>query len=275
MVNIKRTITITLILLFVILLVCPSVSIAQNQAIFDEANLFTQSEINKLEDQAINLSSDYNIDIVIVTTDDSMGKSSRAFADDFFDYGGFGQGTDKDGILFLIDMDNREAYISTSGIGTRYLTDNRIESVLDSVFDNGLSSGDYYGAALGFLKETKLYLEEGIPSDQYNEPEADRPKNRLTIMDFIISLLGGSITGGVFYFRSKSNYKTKKQYNPYSYRSNSFVEMGTMENKLINSYVTHRIIPSNTYNNPTSTSGRSSTHRSSSGRTHGGGGRKF
>ena len=59
-------------------------------------------------------------------------------------------------------MDNREAYISTSGIGIRYLTDARIESVLDTVFDEGLSNGDFYGAALGFLKGARKYLEAGM-----------------------------------------------------------------------------------------------------------------
>lgn len=276
MVNIKRGIISFVVLSFIILLLAPSISIGQNASVFDEANLFTQNEISKLEDQARDISNEYNIDIVIVTTEDTMGKSSREYADDYFDNGGFGIGPDLDGILFLIDMDNREAYISTSGIGIRYLTDKRIESVLDDVFDNGLSGGDFYGAALGFLKGTNAYLKKGIPSDQYNEPEGAKPKNKLTMIDFVISLLGGSTTGGLFYLRSKSNYKTKRQYNPYSYKSNSFVEMATRENKLINSYVTHRIIPTNNNNNrPNSTSGRSSTHTSSSGRTHGGGGRKF
>ena len=68
-------------------------------------------------------------------------------------------------------MDNREAYISTSGIAIRYLTDLRLDKILDRVFDEGLLDGDYYGAAMGFLKGTRTYLEAGIPSDQYNEPE--------------------------------------------------------------------------------------------------------
>ena len=53
-----------------------------------------------LEEEANNLSSEYNMDIVIVTTNDAAGKTSREYADDFFDYGGFGVGPDYDGILF-------------------------------------------------------------------------------------------------------------------------------------------------------------------------------
>ncbi len=98
-------------------------------------------------------------------------------------------------------MDNGEAYISTTGIAIRYLTDERIESILDLVFDNGLIDGDYYGAAVGFLKGTEDYLEKGgIPSNQYNEPEKPREKNTLTVLDFILSLIGGELLQEGFFF---------------------------------------------------------------------------
>lgn len=48
---------------------------------------------------------------ISVTTDDALGKISMEYADDFFGNGGFGVGNDYDGILFLIDTDNREVYI--------------------------------------------------------------------------------------------------------------------------------------------------------------------
>jgi len=215
------------------------------------------------------------MDIVIVTTNDAQGKSSRDYADDFFDNGGFGVGGDYDGILFLIDMDNREAYISTSGIGIRYLTDIRIESILDMVFDNGLIAGDYYGAAGGFLKGTRKYLELGIQQGQYNEPEQVKKINKLTTMDIVISLVGGIAAGGIFYGITKARYRTPKRDNPYSYKTNSIVNLTTNNDRLINSFVTTRHIPKPSSSSGGSSAGRSSTHTSSGGRTHGGGGRKF
>ena len=47
--------------------------------------------------------------MVIVTVDDTRGKKARDFADDFFDYNGFGYGRDRDGILLLIDISDRIA----------------------------------------------------------------------------------------------------------------------------------------------------------------------
>lgn len=264
-----------LLIILMITLIIPNTSFADKQLVYDDANLFSSLEIENLEKEANDLSIEYNMDIVIVTTNDAQGKSPRDYADDFFDYGGFGVGSEYDGILFLIDMDNREAYISTSGDAIRYLTDARIESILDMVFDNGLSNGDYYGAALGFLQGTRKYLDAGIPEGQYNEPEKVREPNRLTLTDIIISLIGGIVTGGMFYGSTKAGYKTPRRGNPYSYKANSIVNLTTRNDRLINSFVTTRHIPKPPSSSGGSSIGRSTIHRSSSGRTHGGGGRKF
>lgn len=270
---VRKTIAILMLISCFILIFQPSIGYSEKNLVFDEANLLTNSEILLLEEEANRISDKYNMDIVIVTTNDAQGKSSRDFADDYFDYGGFGRGSEYDGILFLLDMDNREAYISTTGIGIRYLTDQRIESVLDSVFDGGLSSGNYYGAILGFLDRTEFFLEQGIPSGQYNQPEPE--PNTLTFEEVIFSLIGGIIAGGLFYIINKSRYKMGRRHNPYSYRANSIVNFTARDDKLINTFVTHRVIPKNNNISGGSSSGRSTTHRSSSGRSHGGGGRKF
>ncbi len=78
-----------------------SPSFGEKILVFDEANLLLEDEEESLNLKANNLSDKYNMDIVIVTTNDTMGgKSSRDFADDYFDYGGFGVGEDYSGILF-------------------------------------------------------------------------------------------------------------------------------------------------------------------------------
>lgn len=276
MINIMRKhIKIMLMVLIIISIVNPQIVNANKTLVFDDAGLFNLDQIQQLDLDANSLSEEYGLDIVIVTTDNTGGKSSREYADDFYDNGGFGTGYGLDGILFLIDTDNREAYISTSGDGIRYLTDERIERVLDNVFDSGLSNGDYYGAALGFLKGTRTYLERGIPSDQYNEPEPI-PKKRITLRKTIFSIIAGIVTSSIFFITTKTSYKMKKSPSYFAYKNNSIVNFHTNDNRLVNTFVTHRIIPKPTNNsNSGSSSGRSSTHTSSSGKTHGGGGRKF
>lgn len=279
MVNIMKKSKNFVIAIFVSIMILQTmIVIADKNLVFDEANLFTPEDIIKLEEQANLLSETYELDIVIVTTDDVLGKTSREYADDFYDDGGFGIGSGYDGILFLIDMDNREPYISTTGLGIRYLTDRRIESIIDQTFDGGLIEGDYYRAAMTFLDGTKVYLERGVPSDQYNEPEIIKPKNRLTMIEMLISLLVGLGLSGAFFLSIKIKYKMKKVPSHFSYRNNSIVNFKSNEDKLVNTFVTHRVIPKPSESSGSSTSGKSTTHRSSSGRSHGGGGsggRKF
>ena len=264
------------IFLAVIMIFPLSVVYGGKTLVIDDANLMTEDEILDLNERANALSEEFNMDIVIVTTDDAEGKTTREYADDYFDYNGFGVGPDYDGFIFLLDMDNREAYVSATGIGIRYFTDERKESILDMIFEGGLPEGDYYGAALGFLEGTEYYLLRGIPSDQYNEPEEVIKENKLTSTDIILSLLGGLVVGGGFVLSTKAQYRFRKKGNPYSYKNNSVVHFNSNQDRLINSFVTHRIIPKPKPTNTSKpTSGRSTTHRSSSGRTHSGRGRKF
>lgn len=73
------------------------------------------------------------MDAAVVTAEENPG-SAQAYADDFYEAHGFGTGSGRDGALLLIDMDNRELCISTEGKMVRYLTDSRIEAVLDDMY---------------------------------------------------------------------------------------------------------------------------------------------
>lgn len=102
--------------------------------IFDNADLFNDEEEQKLAVSIGKAEMEMGMDMVIVTADDAGGKDSQEFADDFYDEGGFGTGDDYSGVLFLIDMDNRELTISTSGKMIDILTDERIDTILDRIY---------------------------------------------------------------------------------------------------------------------------------------------
>ena len=134
--------------------------------VYDMADLFTDEEEKQLSEQAQVLSDTMKMEAVIVTTEENSD-SAQVFADGFYMEGGFGTGSDQSGILFLIDMDNRELYISTNGQMIRYMTDSRINDVLDDVY-NYAADADYYGAAAAFLTDTEKCYSNGISRDQYN-----------------------------------------------------------------------------------------------------------
>lgn len=76
-----------------------------DQRVFDQAGLWNQEEISRLESRIRELRDQMKMDVVLVTTSDAQGKTSRDYADDFYDQGGFGTRKDCSGVLYLIDLD--------------------------------------------------------------------------------------------------------------------------------------------------------------------------
>ena len=79
--------------------------------VVDDANLLSSQEETKLRIDLENFKNEYNMDAVIVTSNNLNGKSQQDYADDYFDYNGYGVGKEKSGLLLLIDMENRNIWI--------------------------------------------------------------------------------------------------------------------------------------------------------------------
>lgn len=223
---------------------------AESSRVFDEAGLFTQQEKQSLEELTKQYIEKTSLDLVIVTTDDTQGKSTRAYADDFYDDNRFGIGADRSGALFLIDMDNREAYISTHGKAIRILTDRRIREITDAAAKK-VGAGAYEEAAEIFLEKT----------DGFVNP------NRLGmgLGLLAISMVIGAVAVGIVVYRYQHAFKADQ----YELRENSRTNLTNRQDIFVRKYVTSRTIPKN------NGGGGSSTHTSSSGSTHGGGGSRF
>lgn len=261
---------------------------AAEQRVYDEAGLLTIAQIEQLETQVSALRIRMNMDIVLVTTDDAGGKSSQAYADDYYDYGSFGVGSDASGALFLIDMDNREIYISTTGNMIRYLTDARVDTVLDNSFSY-LGQGDYAGAMNQFLTDAASYYEKGIPGGQYNYDSETGKISVYRSIKWYEALLaiavsavcaGGACLGVIQSYGMKQERKQAMN-SIMAYRANAKYSMAVKNDVLRDTSVSRSIIAvsssgsSGSRSSGSSSGGRSTTHSSSSGRSHGGGGRKF
>ena len=110
-------------ILFAVLL-CLSLSVpafAQGNMplLVDNADLLTDIEESALLSKLANISSNQQMDIVIVTVNDLDGETPRDYADDFYDFNCYAE----DGALLLISMENSDWYISTSGYGITAVTD--------------------------------------------------------------------------------------------------------------------------------------------------------
>lgn len=87
----------------------------------DNAGLLSQAEADSLRATLDQYSEELNFDIVVVTTNTLDGKTPRDYADDYFDYNGYGYGANRDGALFLryINGSSMEVWLSTSGEGIK------------------------------------------------------------------------------------------------------------------------------------------------------------
>jgi len=274
-----------LICLFVCLFVFPSAG--QEQRVFDQAELLEPGEEVQLEQQIAGLRGRMKMDVVLVTTADAQGKSARDYADDFYDQGGFGTRKDLSGVLCLIDMDNRELYVSTCGTMIRFLTDERIESMLDHAYEC-IVQQDYPGTAESFLEDIAYWYEKGIPGGQYNYDTETGKISRyrsITLLEAVIALAVAAGLAGAVCLNVKKEYAMKEDRSRaanylLAYRANAHFVMQDQKDLLLNSFVNQSLIPQaqprgGGFSGGRGTGGRSSTHTSGGGRTHGGGGRRF
>lgn len=242
--------------------------------IADWAELLSESEEAELSDRLDEISERQKFDIVIVTLDSLEGADIVAYADDFFDYNGYGFGEGKDGILFLISMEERDWCISTSGYGITAFTDAGQE-YLSEKFLPYLSDGAYADAFQTFAEWCDDYITQaraGTPYDVDNIPvEPFSPLGALIIavvVGFVVSFI---VTGimrlslhSVFSepaadsYMKKDSLRITKNYDLFLYKN-----------------VTRTEKPKETSTSTSGSSGGSTTHVSSSGNTHGGSKGKF
>lgn len=265
----------------------PALGAAGETRVFDQAELLG-SDTARLEEKIAGLRQKTKMDVVLVTTTDADGKSARNYADDYYEAGGFGTRKDHSGVLFLIDMDNREIYISTEGTMIRFLTDSRVDAMLDHAYTYA-GNGDYVGVMDSFLDDLAAYYQKGIPGGQYNYDTETGKISRyysirwyeaLIAVGISVFCAGGACLNVVREYGMKRQQKQAASYN-LAYRANARFAFRNQNDVLANSFVTQRIIPRSnssgggTHGGSSGGGSRSSTHTSSSGRSHGGGGRKF
>lgn len=262
--------------------------------VFDQAGLFSETEIIQLEEKIAQCRKSTKMDVVIVSAYADGERSAEEYADDYYDYGGFGVGKKASGVLLLYYMDGPgqpggECYISTTGTMINMLTDERIESILDDVYGD-LGNRDFAGAAEHFLEDVKAYVKEGVESGQYTY---DRDTGEIVryhsirLYEVAIAMVIAGILAGFVCLDIKKRYAMKQSSREVSnslqaYRADCAFHFSVAGDKMVNKYVRSVPIPRNTSSGSggrghsgSSSAGRSTIHTSSSGSSHGGGGRRF
>lgn len=248
----------------------------ESEKIYDFANLLTEEDEISLYASITSFISKNNMDMVVVTINNNNKSSSMAYADDFYDYNYFGKGNTYDGILMLIDMDNRQVWISTTGQAQLIYDDARIDNMLDYIAPK-LTSKDYKGAVDKFIYYSQTYATSGVPSSNksyYVDDNGDIKKKESSkfFEAFKNALVFAGIGTGIFVIIGAIGHRNvKKATKAGLYLENDSVIIDGSKDTFLNSETTKVRIESSS----SSGGGGSSSHRGSSGRSHGGGGRSF
>ena len=240
------------------------------ERIVDNAGLLSAEQKASLMKTADFLSTAYNFDLVIVTEKSIGSKSPMDYADDFFDYNGYGldkngnsMGEDRDGCLFLQVTGSRDWYFSTSGRGIGILGFAAF-SKLESDTVKFLKADNPYEAYRAFLQSWEEFLILDARGKQYNIFQ--RWNIVLTGAAWFIALIIAFVIVQIW---KKGMNTALPKAQAAAYVVPDSLVFKEKRDRFLYSLVTK------TKRETQSSSGSGGTHTSSSGRRHGGGGGKY
>lgn len=251
----------------------PTAAAASTTHIEDDADLFSDTQIQQLETDAAALGKEIKGEVYIHTTFDYI--DDMQYYSNVYLKGKVGE--TGNGAVLVIDMNQRNYYISTMGNMIDFITDSRLETMKQGVEDS-LRNGDNFGAATSYLTDAKKYVKAGVPGGHYridSETGKITYYKVLTATEILIALAAAAVAAIAFFVVIKSKYQLKMGTYKYPYQQNSEVNLTVNENRLINSFVTTRRIPRNNSSGGGFGGGGGSTTNSSGGGTFGGGGGSF
>lgn len=239
----------------------------QMPRLVDNADLLDSEEENRLEKKLDEISERQQCDVAVVTVNGLGGKSPTAYADDFYDYNGYGYGVNNDGILLLVSMADRDWAITTCGNAIAVFTDAGQEYIV-SQFKPDLSAGEYYNAFDCFAEQCDRFLTQAAQGEPFDEDNLPKTFNPIWIL---VSCALGIVIAFLVVTGMKSQLKSVRAQNG----ARGYIRPGGFHLTGGNELFLYRNVTRTRRVESSSSSGGSSTHSSSSGRTHGGSSGKF
>ena len=233
----------------------------------DEAGLLDEEEADTLRTRLKDLSEDLQLDVVVVTVEQLDERSAMEYADDYYDTYDYGYGSDRDGVMLLLAMEERDWWITTRGYGRTAFTDAGIDYIGEKITGE-LGEEDYVQAFSDYADLCEDFVTQARNGEPYDTGHL--PKEKLSPVWIFGDLGIGMILSLILGLIAKSKLKTvRKKETAADYTVPGSMSMYMNSDQLVNQYVTQKHIQKS------SGGSGSSEHTSSSGATHGGGGGKF
>ena len=227
--------------------------------VVDNADVLTDEEEAYFLERCQTFTDEYKCEIAIVTITDLEGKTVQEYADDFYDYNGYGYGENKDGLLCLYldgEEGQRNATLTTSGTAQMNIGDDEIEDILLAIAGS---------AKFGEFKDA---------FDWYIDLAEEAVKPVPPLFWLLICLAVGMVIGLIITNSMASkNYSVHKKETAADYVREGTLMITGRNDVFKNTRV--NVTPKPKSNSGKSSGSNGSTHTSSSGRSHGGGSISF
>jgi len=152
----------------------PISGIMSEYLVLDAAGMLSDSDWQKLNDRALELTAKYECEIRIFTVPDMGSEDALEYAKDIFRANGFGYGPDQSGIMLLLSEADRDFALIAHGYGNVVLTDHGRGVILDKYILPLLKENKYVEAFTAYLDKTEEFLvmaRAGTPFDVDTDEE--------------------------------------------------------------------------------------------------------
>lgn len=266
--------------LLILLSLCLFMSVAASAAdegfderyerVSDAAELMSESERTALTNKINEIRTRQSFDIAVVTINTASDMTAEEYADTYYDSSAFGYGSDRSGVLLLINMETHDWWISTCGYGITAFTDAGIDYIGEKITAY-LSDGRYAEAFGEFAELCDDFVTQARTGEPYDR--SNLPREPLSPVWIFISLIIGLVVASIVVGGMKSKLKTVRAND----KANSYLKADSLNITDSRDMFLYRTVTrtAKAQSNNEGSGGGSSTHQSSSGTTHGGGGGKF
>lgn len=221
--------------------------------LIDIPEVLSSQEYDTVYNRLEGIKNTYGVDTAFVITDEISTESAQAEADNLYDYCGYGVGDTYDGILYLVCQPTHEYAFTTCGRGIDIFNDDGLEYI-DNAMLPYLKDGNYYEAAMVYADKCEELLQMAAEGKPYR-----KKVNKLYVIGGIILI--PLVAAFILMSRKLSQMDTAvMQAGAAQYMKPGSMNMNFSRDIFLYSTVTK-------YERENSSS---TTHTSSSGRTHGG-----
>lgn len=205
-----------LLTMLLVVMLCVSLTIsafaASGADIYDEADLLSTQEETQLAEKLSEIGEEFDAQIVVMTVTSTSGNID-AYIEEKFDSMNMGYGENRNGVLLLVCMDDREYRILSNGYAGEAISPSQIDAIGDAIVSD-LSDGAYGDAFATFADQCAYYLDGYRNGFPFNLGK-----------NLIVALIVGVVAGIVVAFVLKKQLKSVRQQR----QANVYIKSGSMQ----------------------------------------------